>query len=164
MNTRDLLSILAGVAIASQIIGCASPKLASTPLDAEEELWQASVKSSYPSWTHPQTEPPVDINMTPGAEPEAIMVGEKIVELETPTIKDTVIEQEVDIIAPAVPAAPAGNDQTYVTQRGDSLWKIADKFYGDGKKWQAIADANKSVLPNPNKVKPGLTLSIPPGK
>lgn len=28
--------------------------------------------------------------------------------------------------------------------RGDSLWSIAQKFYGNGTKWSVIADANGS--------------------
>lgn len=53
--------------------------------------------------------------------------------------------------------------QTYTVQSGDSLWAIAQKFYGDGNQWQRIYQANSSVVKNPNLIFPGQTLIIPPG-
>lgn len=50
---------------------------------------------------------------------------------------------------------------TYVTKKGDTLWKIAKKFYGNGKKWKKIYNANKDVLKNTKPPKPGITLKIP---
>ena len=51
---------------------------------------------------------------------------------------------------------------TYVTQPGDSLWSIAEKFYGDGTMWPVIYEANRAVIgDNPNYVQAGLTLTIP---
>jgi hypothetical protein len=42
-----------------------------------------------------------------------------------------------------------------------SLSGIATLFYGDGNKWRIIWDANKSALPDPNILRPGLALTIP---
>ena len=52
--------------------------------------------------------------------------------------------------------------QFYVVQRGDSLSKIAKKFYGDAKKYKTIFNANKPLLKDPNKIFPGQSLRIPP--
>lgn len=49
--------------------------------------------------------------------------------------------------------------RTYVVKKGDTLWKIADKFYGDGNKWKKIADANK--IKDPRKLGVGKKLRIP---
>ena len=58
------------------------------------------------------------------------------------------------------PAPPAA--QTYTVVRGDCLWNIAKKFYGDGSKYTTIYDANKSVVGgNPNLIYPGQVLTIP---
>lgn len=40
--------------------------------------------------------------------------------------------------------------QTYKIQKGDNLWKIAEKFYNDGFAWRKIYDANPGIgrLPN----------------
>jgi nucleoid-associated protein YgaU len=61
----------------------------------------------------------------------------------------------------AAPADPAAA-RTYEVQKGDSLWKIAKHVYGDGNKWKAIAEANAELIPNPDLIKPGQVLVIPP--
>ena len=56
--------------------------------------------------------------------------------------------------------APSGGSYTVV--KGDCLWKIAKKYYGDGGKWTVIYNANKSVVGgNPNLIYPGQVLTIP---
>lgn len=62
------------------------------------------------------------------------------------------------------PAAEAGAEQepaarTYTVEAGDTLWAIAERFYGDGGRYQAIADAS-GVL-NPDLIQPGQVLTIP---
>ena len=42
---------------------------------------------------------------------------------------------------------------------GDTLWAIAERFYGDGSKYQVIADA--SGISNPDLIHPGQVLTIP---
>ena len=49
----------------------------------------------------------------------------------------------------------------YVTKKGDTLFKIAKKFYGDGKKWKKIYNANKNVLSNTKPPRAGIKLKIP---
>lgn len=57
--------------------------------------------------------------------------------------------------------APA-TAQTYTVVRGDCLWNIAKKFYGNGSKYTTIYNANKSVIGgNPNLIYPGQVLTIP---
>jgi len=60
--------------------------------------------------------------------------------------------------APAHPTAA----RTYEVKKGDSLWKIAAHVYGDGNKWKLIAAANKELVPDPDRIKPGQVLTIPP--
>ncbi|KVN34033.1 peptidase M23 [Burkholderia pyrrocinia] len=45
---------------------------------------------------------------------------------------------------------------------GDNLWKIAEKYYGDGTKNTVIFDANKPMLSSPDRIYPGQKLVIPP--
>ncbi len=51
--------------------------------------------------------------------------------------------------------------RTYVVQGGDSLSKIAKKFYGDANSWKRIFEANKDVVKNPDLIQPGWKLRIP---
>ena len=51
--------------------------------------------------------------------------------------------------------------KTYTVVKGDCLWNIAKKFYGDGSKWTKIYNANKSKIKNPNLIYPGQKLTIP---
>jgi nucleoid-associated protein YgaU len=46
-------------------------------------------------------------------------------------------------------------------QRGDSLWKIAQKQYGDGRAWRKIYNANRGRIANPSDVPIGTKLIIP---
>jgi nucleoid-associated protein YgaU len=50
---------------------------------------------------------------------------------------------------------------TYTTMRGDTLWNISVRAYGDGFQWQKIASANN--LSNPRLIHSGNTLKIPRG-
>ena len=50
---------------------------------------------------------------------------------------------------------------TYTVVRGDSLWKIAQKQLGSGKKWTELYEANKSTIKNPSLIYIGQTLIIP---
>lgn len=48
---------------------------------------------------------------------------------------------------------------SYTVTKGDSLWSIAVRSYGDGYKWVDIAKANELV--NPNIIHPGNVLTLP---
>ena len=49
----------------------------------------------------------------------------------------------------------------YTVKRGDSLSKIAKRFYGDPMKYKKIFEANKPMLKDPNLIYPGQVLRIP---
>lgn len=52
--------------------------------------------------------------------------------------------------------------KTYTTKKGDNLRGISFKFYRDIKSYKKIYEANKKLIgANPNKVKAGITLSLP---
>ncbi|HEV2805750.1 MAG TPA: LysM peptidoglycan-binding domain-containing protein [Chthoniobacterales bacterium] len=50
---------------------------------------------------------------------------------------------------------------TYVVREGDTLASISRRFYKSSGRWKKIRDANKSVIDDPAKLKPGTTLNIP---
>jgi|GEM_PF-1819321 len=57
------------------------------------------------------------------------------------------------------------DSNVYVVKSGDTLWGIAEKFYGDGSKYMKIFEANrplwKSYNNDPNVLYPNWKLTIP---
>lgn len=67
--------------------------------------------------------------------------------------------------APAQPAAEettVRNGQTHVVVAGDSLWKLAGRFYDDPRQWNRIAEANPGITSDSLAV--GQELVIPPAE
>lgn len=59
------------------------------------------------------------------------------------------------------PAPVENTAKTYTVVKGDSLWNIAKKFYGNGSKYTIIRDANGNTIKNANLIYPGQILTIP---
>jgi len=59
------------------------------------------------------------------------------------------------------PPNPVVNKKIYLVRPGDNLWKIATKFYGNGKYWTAIYNENRDTISNPNIIRPFQLLKIP---
>ena len=79
--------------------------------------------------------------------PSKIAIGQVLslpeVAAKTTTSEVTAVAEKV---SPAVSNTISG--ATYEVVRGDNLWKIAVRAYGDGYKWVEIARENKLVHPN----------------
>lgn len=75
----------------------------------------------------------------------------------------------VKFTIPVVNAQPVitYGTRTYTVQSGDSLWSIAQKFYGAGSRWTEIQQANIAAHPSlstsPQTIYAGWTLTIPAG-
>ena len=52
-------------------------------------------------------------------------------------------------------------EQSYTVEKGDNLSTIAKQFYGR-QDWKRIYDANRDQLDDPDRIKPGQVLKIPP--
>jgi nucleoid-associated protein YgaU len=72
---------------------------------------------------------------------------------------DLVADLTVDPSLP-VPASAKGS-QVYEVVAGDSLSKIAKRFYGDAARYTKIFEANRDQLKDPNVIQPGQKLKIP---
>ena len=89
------------------------------------------------------------------------------------TVPDYQGEVVADIkVAPLAAAAGAGAGagaqatgaaagRTYTVQAGDTLSGIAKEHLGDATKYTKIFEANRDVLSDPDRIKPGQVLKIP---
>ena len=80
-----------------------------------------------------------------------------------PVAKKTVTQTVPKSTGSATQAKSASTQkhQIYHVVGGDTLSKIATKFYGDSGKWDAIYEANKDMMRSPGDLKVGQTLVIP---
>lgn len=56
---------------------------------------------------------------------------------------------------------PADVSRTYVVQPGDSLFRVAEKFYGDSTQWKKIRDANRSRIDPDGRIRAGQIIVVP---
>jgi len=162
MKNLKMISLTIFSATLLITVGC-QPKLAESPYGAREKQWEDFIKDTYPDWEPPQTVPPDRVITAAPANnnaPQIIAEDEIIVDSgndTTPQIDPVVADEN---IATAEKEATA-EFQSYVVQKGDTLWSISRKFYGSGKNWRSIFKANQDVMSTPDKVRAGTELKIP---
>ncbi len=59
------------------------------------------------------------------------------------------------------PEEPVEKVEYYEIVSGDTLGGIAKRFYGNASKYTRIHEANKELIPDPNKIYPGQKIKIP---
>lgn len=116
-----------------------------------ETLWSISQKyySSGFNW--------VDVAMVNQlGDPSLVQVGQKL------TIPKAEVRKSLAIGGPALYPTVTDSQiegKTYTVTKGDTLWAIAVRTYGDGYKWGEIAKANNLV--HPNTIHAGNVLNLP---
>lgn len=73
------------------------------------------------------------------------------------------VEAAVEENREAAESPEPETQQSYTVVKGDCLWHIAKKYYGNGAKYKVIYDANRDKISNPNLIYPGQVLVIPAG-
>jgi len=113
-----------------------------------------------PAWSsHTETSeipapPPADAAPEPAAEE----LDDKGIAQDSEPAAEAIDEAAPEPVGEAPPAEEPA-PRTYTVVSGDTLWAIAERFYGDGTKYQVIADA--SGVSNPDLIHPGQVLTIP---
>jgi nucleoid-associated protein YgaU len=64
-------------------------------------------------------------------------------------------------VASGAPAPVAAAGKVHVVEKGDTLSAIAKKYYGKAGAYMKIFEANRDILSDPDKIKPGQKLRIP---
>ena len=54
-----------------------------------------------------------------------------------------------------------GTQKFHIVRKGETLSNISYKYYGSAGKWQKIYNANRKVIKDPRKLRPGTRLIIP---
>lgn len=96
----------------------------------------------------------VDIKKENNLKSDTIVVGQTLNIPDVASKKPTATKEVT-----TVTSSQSVSGDSYTVVRGDSLWKIAVRAYGDGFKWVEIAKANKLV--NPNLIHAGNVLVLP---
>jgi len=82
----------------------------------------------------------------------------------TQAILDRLVAQSKRFLSPGDTPIPPPEPEpaTYTVQAGDTLSSIARQVYGKASLWHIIFDANRDILDDPGRIKPGQVLRIPP--
>lgn len=85
----------------------------------------------------------------------------------TSTVVTPPNETTETVVVDNTPAAAPSNtvvaiSTAYTVQPGDTLWKIAQKVYGNGALWNKIYADNKATIKDPNKIYVGQVIMIYP--
>lgn len=63
---------------------------------------------------------------------------------------------------PPPPDDPPNGGQTHIVEPGETLWRISVNFYGSGRRWRDILDANEALLHGgERKLRDGMEIRIP---
>lgn len=138
--------------------GC-QPKLAESPYGAREQGWEEFIKNTYPDWDPPHTVPPEQGEIA-GDDNPVIVSDTELINEETETV-DPTIDPNAEKQVEAAEMNVTSEFQTYTVKKGDTLWKISRQFYGTGKDWRRIFQANQDTISNPDKIKAGIEIRIP---
>jgi nucleoid-associated protein YgaU len=105
----------------------------------------------------PEQEP--EIKAEPDLEPATEPSQEQAPEPEpAPELApDLVLDPERVPQAEAVDRSP----RYYTVKTGDTLFRISERVYGEGKYWRAIYQANRNVITKPSALQPGWKLRLP---
>jgi nucleoid-associated protein YgaU len=136
----------------------------STPLPVSNPA-PTSTPLPLPTATPTRTATPIPTQSTPEAEsapPTATQVAGMEVGGTDAASTSTSSSMAAAPDTSSAPGESAYQADTYVVQQGDTLWLIAVEDYGAGWLWEAIYEANRDVLDDPSRIRPGQVLKIPP--
>ena len=118
-----------------------------------------AVAKAAPSRTEPAPAP--EIVKEKAAPMEARTKPIAAEEKATPVAKQIPASTEKAATVPVTAKATKPGAQEYMVKLGDTLSKLAERFYNSPYKWEKIYDANKDTVKNPHYIYVGQKLMIP---
>ena len=124
---------------------------------------------TYPRVEIPESRPflaPEDqVAESPGSlapEPQVQPVPQARVQNSTPAPQTTAPSQPIRALPTKPSAASASTSpRRHVVVKGDTLFSLAQKYYGNRSRWRDIYAANRDQLPNENSMRLGMEIRIP---
>ncbi|MGB7948665.1 MAG: ABC transporter substrate-binding protein [Candidatus Binatia bacterium] len=113
-----------------------------------------------------KTAPRVEPAPTPAVEIENSPVEAKVKPIAEdakprPVVKQMTASTEKAVATTVTAKTTRPATQDYTVQLGDTLSKLAERFYNSQSKWEKIYEANKNTVKNPNYIYVGQRLMIP---
>ena len=129
------------------------PGLGRTPSAAADTTGSGDAGTSSTDLARVDTDSTGGLPEPPAEEPTPILPREAA---RLPAVVDT---SPGTLDSSPIRPAVLGGGKTYVVQKGDSFWTIADREYGDGRLFKVIQQANPNVAPR--SLREGMTITIP---
>jgi NitT/TauT family transport system substrate-binding protein len=116
-----------------------------------------AVAKAAPSRTEPAPEVAKEKAAPMEGKAKTVAVEEKA----KPVAKQISVSTEKAVTTPITTKATKSGAQEYTVKLGDTLSKLAERFYSSTSKWEKIYDANKDTVKNPHYIYVGQKLMIP---
>ena len=101
----------------------------------------------------------------PGIDPRGLQVGQVIRLPRRAQTRQVVMRGDAPAVAERATADGArrveDGSRRVEVRAGDSLYRIAEREYGNGGRWRVIYQANRDVIDEPSMLQPGMKLMIP---
>jgi LysM repeat protein len=80
---------------------------------------------------------------------------------EAPVTNTTDAKPEAHTTVKEKKVKPVTEPRTYTVQSGDTLFKVAEKFYGDATHWKKIRDVNRANIDPDGRIRVGQVIVVP---
>ena len=136
-----------------------TPLTITTTAAPTEKVVATPTSTPRPTNTPTPTVRPTNTPMPTKGQPTPTKTVAKVTPTPTKPAPTKAITKPTVTPTPTTQVAQKITGKTYVTQKGDDLWHIAERAYGDGYKWVEIAKANN--LTNPSLLYSNTKLILP---
>lgn len=107
----------------------------------------------------PKKQEPAPVQMDPV--PSDTGGGEMLTDANNPNLDPAPISSGGGMSGGDESLRPSSGGRTYTVAKGDTLYSIARRMYGNQSRWKDIWNANKARIRDPNKLSVGTNLIIP---